>query len=199
MVRLKKPGEPDVDTEESPPAFRHRSAWRHQSQTAHDHCRDHGYRSESSVDHLHRPERLEVHLQSARQGGARSGESRRQGRRRLDGSRYWCPSSPASRRRTNIRDSTTAPCCCGWRPHQLECVSRSPSPMPAGVGRSLARTVGRRRRRAILGLKPLPERQSRESHTSAELWGPVRFGDRVHTHGLALDRASARFVKAAER
>ena len=37
-----------------------------------------------AVDHFHRAERLEVHVQSAGHGGSRQGEGRRQGRHRLD-------------------------------------------------------------------------------------------------------------------
>ena len=85
VVRLKRPGEPDVDTgdEGHDPCRAGPAGW-HQSQAEDHHGHDHGHRPERAVDHLHRAERLEVHVQSAGQGGARQGEGRRQGRHRLD-------------------------------------------------------------------------------------------------------------------
>ena len=86
VVRLKQPGEPDADSEDKghDDVFRPAPAWWHHSQATDDHCHDRRHRHEGAVDLLHRAERLEVHVQSAGQGGSRQGEGRRQGRHRLD-------------------------------------------------------------------------------------------------------------------
>ena len=104
VVRLKKPGEPDVDTAaKATTGVRTGHAWRHQGQAADDHCRDHGHRHEHAVDHLHRAERLEVLVQGGGQGNC-SPKSRSATRSTLSGQkRCWCRSSPASRWRIDGR------------------------------------------------------------------------------------------------
>ena len=85
VVRVKRPGEPDVDQPgEGHDWFRTGPAWWHQSQADDDHRHDLRHRHGRPVDHLHRAERLEVHVQGAGHGSSGQGESRRQGRHRLD-------------------------------------------------------------------------------------------------------------------
>ena len=85
IVRLKKPGEPDVDTAAkattgSGQAMPGGTRAKQRTITA----VDHGDRPEHAVDHLHRAERLEVLVQGGGQGSSRQSQGRRQGRHCLD-------------------------------------------------------------------------------------------------------------------
>jgi len=80
VIRLKKPGEKDVDTAARATTP---SGQALPGGTNH-HGDDHRDRSRDAVGHVHGPERLEVLVEGRGQGGARQGQGRRQGRYHLD-------------------------------------------------------------------------------------------------------------------